>query len=96
MTTIHDELELLNAEAEELAEKSPLSCDSSAMTFEIKKIGEVANVISGFAFKSSDLDQDNEILVIKIGNIQNDGVDFSEGLIESKHENLDYKTKTYP
>ena len=70
------------------------------MTFEIKKIGEVANVISGFAFKSSDLDQDNEIPVIKIGNIQNDGsVDFQnaekfpEGLIESKHEKFRLQNK---
>ncbi len=70
------------------------------MTYEIKKIGDVAKVISGFAFKSSDLDESYEIPVIKIGNISENGLVntddtecFSKNAIQQKHDKYWLKDK---
>ncbi len=41
------------------------------MTWEMKSIGEVCDVIPGFAFKSKNLGEDG-IPVVKIGNITDD------------------------
>lgn len=45
------------------------------MTWETKKLHEVANVFSGYAFKSSDMDKQEGIPLIKIKNIHDKKVD---------------------
>ena len=64
------------------------------MNWEMKRIGEVCDVIPGFAFNSKDLGETG-IPVVKIGNITDDyRVDinsvqcFPEDLITEKHEKV--------